>query len=233
MKSKYNTGHPIDINKLTEEERKIAFHEWAEGSQALERLLNEGYKKGLLSYACCSGDTGKPYICYNLNDDNSRKIAIYIAKQLVESDLDCKVNFDNDFHYTEEEYKEMREHLLENFPEDFSAEKMSLTRSITGLNVQTENENREEVFDAMSNSIIEVELDKITLPQTEDEIPKKDFKNTREQLQTDSETKTENEFIADLVSNTYTSEEIVKNYNKTNESNTIEQPTLKSPEIEI
>ena len=41
MKSKYNTGHPIDINELTDEERKNAFHEWAEGSQSLERLLNQ------------------------------------------------------------------------------------------------------------------------------------------------------------------------------------------------
>ena len=41
MNIKYNTGHPIDINELSEEERKIAFHEWAEGSPGLEKLLND------------------------------------------------------------------------------------------------------------------------------------------------------------------------------------------------
>lgn len=47
MNSKYNTGRPIDINNLVDKERKIAFHECAEGSPGLEKLLNEGYENGL------------------------------------------------------------------------------------------------------------------------------------------------------------------------------------------
>ena len=64
MKGKYNTGVPIDINELSDEERKIAFHEWAEGSMALENLLSDGYERGIISSACCGGDTGRPYIMY-------------------------------------------------------------------------------------------------------------------------------------------------------------------------
>jgi len=179
MKEKYNTGVPIDINELSEEERQAAFHEWAEGSEALEQLLNQGYEKGFLSHACCGGDTGRPYICYNLNNEYSRKMAMAVAEKLLNSDLDCKVDFTNDFYYTEEEYKQMRDHLLKTFPEDFSEENMPDSRGITELNVQTKMENREEVFGVMSKSIREAELDKVKLPQTEAEIPKKEFKKEK------------------------------------------------------
>lgn len=224
MKSKYNTGNPIDISKLTEEERRLAFHEWAEGSEALEQLLNQGYEKGFLSHACCGGDTGRPYICYNLNNEYSKKMAIAVAEKLVNSDIDCKVDFTNDFYYTEEEYKEMREYLLKNFPEDFQEENMPDSRGITELNVQPKMENIEEVFSAMSKAIKEAELDKVKLPQTEDEIPKKEFKKIREKMQSDRTTKPENKFIADIQSQTCTPEEIVRNEVKSMESPVIEQP---------
>jgi hypothetical protein len=177
MNIKYNTGHPIDINELSEEERKIAFHEWAEGSPGLEKLLNEGYEKGFLSMACCAGhgENGKPYISYNLNDENSRKMAMSIAKELVNSDLDCKVSFNDDFFQTEEEYKEMRDHLIKTFPEEFSEETYSPTRTITQLDVRPKMENKEEVFVAMAKHIKEAELDKVNLPENQAEIPSKNF----------------------------------------------------------
>jgi len=229
MKSKYNTGEPIDISKLTEEERRLAFHEWAEGSEALEQLLNEGYQKGFLSHACCGGDTGRPYICYNLNNEHSRKMAMAVAEKLVNSDLDCKVDFTNDFYYTEEEYKEMRDHLLKTFPEDFSKENMPDSRGITELNVQTKMENREEVFGAMSKSIREAELDKVKLPQSEADIPKKEFKKSREEVQSDRTTKSENKFVSDLQSQTYTLEEIARNDAKAMETPAVEQPVIQAP----
>ena len=230
MKSKYNTGDLIDINELTDEERKIAFHEWSEGSQALEQLLIEGYKKGFMSHSCCGGDNGTPYICYNLNDEQSKKIAIYIATRLVESDLDCKVSFDSDFYYTEEEYKEMRAHLLKTFPEHFSERQMSPTRSITSLNIQSKMENREEVFEAVLKSIREVELDKVKLPQTREEIPEKDFKKIIEEVKT---TKAENKFITDLESKTYTLNDIKSTESFVNEQPTVQTPVIQGPEIEI
>ena len=229
MKSKYNTGKPIDINKLTEEERSLAFHEWAEGSEALEQLLNEGYKKGFLSRACCGGDTGRPYISYNLTNEYSRKMAMAVAEKLVNSDLDCRVDFTNDFCYTEEEYREMRDHLIKNFPEDFSKEDMPDSRSITEMNVQTKMENREEVFGAMSKSIREAELDKVKLPQSEADVPKKEFKKTREEVQSDRTAKPENKLIADLKSKTYTPEEIVKNDVESIKTPAVEQPVVQTP----
>lgn len=117
MKSKYNTGVPMDISKLSDEERKQAFHEWAEGSEALERLLIVGYNRGFLSHACCGGDTGHPYISYDLEDEYSRKMAISVAEQLVNSELDCSVSIYDDFDLNDFDPKQ--------FP----------TRNITDLNV--------------------------------------------------------------------------------------------------
>lgn len=223
MKSKYNTGKPIDINKLTDEERKQAFHEWAEGSEALEQLLNEGYEKGFLSHACCGGDTGNPYVCYELNDEHSRKMAMAVAEKLVNSDLDCQVSFMSDFCYTEEEYREIRDHLIKTFPEEISGESLPDSRSITRLNVQTKMENREEVFCAMSKSIREAELDKVKLPQTEFEIPEKEFKKALEDVQNNSEKTNDNKFISELKSKTYTPEEIAQNDTKAKENVTVKQ----------
>lgn len=228
MKSKYNTGKPIDINELTNEERKQAFHEWAEGSEALEQLLNQGYEKGFLSFACCGGNTGKPYIAYKLNNEHSKKMAMVVAERLVNSDLDCQVSFQSDFYYTEEEYKEIREHLLKNFPEDFSEENMPASRTIRDLNVQIKMENKEEVFGAMSKAIREAELDKVKLPQTKDEIPEKNFKKEKEEVQSDK-TQSKNKFIGELQSQTYTPEEIAKNDAKAMGTPAVEQPTIQAP----
>ncbi len=158
-------------------------------------------------------------------------MAMHVAKQLVESDLDCKVSIDNDFNQTEEEYKEMREHLLKNFPEDFSEKNYSPTRSITVLNVQAKMENREEVFDTMSKSIREAELDKVKLPESEEQIPKKEFKKTRDEVHNDRTNTytTKNKFVADLQSKTYTTEEIEKKDVKAKESPVVEQPVVQSP----
>ena len=53
QKSQYNTGVPIPLAELSDEERRTAMHEWADGSASLEQLLNESYDNGLLSHACC------------------------------------------------------------------------------------------------------------------------------------------------------------------------------------
>ena len=175
MESKYNTGVPIDINSISEEERKIAFHEWAEGSKALEELLNAGYERGFLSHACCAGDTGKPYISYELKDENSKKMAMCIAKQLAASGLNCKISFTHDFYETEEEYRKTREHLIRNFPESFTEENFSPTRTITDLKVYAKEGNSEDVFKMMAGYIREAQLDSVKLPESEEEIPSRNF----------------------------------------------------------
>jgi len=180
MGNKYNTGMPIDINAIPPEEIKKAFHEWAEGSEALEILLNEGYKKGFLSYACCSGDSGLPYINYELNDDYSRKMAISIATELINSKLDCQISFLHDFYNTEEEYRKMRKSLIESFPNDFSEKSLSPKRTITEFHVFTLLDNREEVFRMMARHIKEIKLDQldsVKLPTSREEVPNSYFIN--------------------------------------------------------
>lgn len=175
MEGKYNTGVPIDINTISEDERKLAFHEWAEGSEALEELLNTGYENGFLSHACCGGDTGHPYISYDLNDDNSKKMAMHLAQQLIESGLNCKITFLHDFFDTEEEYRKDREYLIRNFPESFTEENLSPTRTIINLSIYTMMENREQIFKLMTDVVREAQLDNVKLPESLKEIPERNF----------------------------------------------------------
>ena len=175
MEGKYNTGVPIDINTISEDERKLAFHEWAEGSEALEELLNTGYENGFLSHACCGGDTGHPYISYDLNDDNSKKMAMHLAQQLIESGLNCKITFLHDFFDTEEEYRKDRLYLIKNFPESFTEENLSPTRTIVNLAIYTMMENREQIFKLMTDVVREAQLDNVKLPESLEEIPERNF----------------------------------------------------------
>lgn len=152
-KNKYNNGHPIAIEEMNPQEVEAAIHEWAEGSENLEKLLKESYKHKFYSLACCAGGGGKhaslPYLVYDLNDDRSRKIAVYIAQKLMESGMDCEIEFDDD------------SFLHENFPEDYP--NINLTR----FRIQTLVEDREKVFGKMFEALTELEkvdLDKIELP---------------------------------------------------------------------
>lgn len=156
MESKYNTGVPMDINELSEEELKDAFHEWAEGSQALEQLLNEGYKQGLISLACCAGHEEKksrPYIIYNLENDNAKKIALNIAKKLLESGLDCDVDLSASYKF----------------------ENMKYNLNINELYIMTQKENGNEVFELMLSTIKETVLDEIVLPESIKELPQNEL----------------------------------------------------------
>ena len=102
MKNKYNNGVPMSLGEMSEEEIDQAMHIWAEGCESLEKVLKESYKKGLLSHACCAGGSEPhsvfPYILFDLHNDNSRRIAIYLTEKLIASGLDCKIEFDNNFY---------------------------------------------------------------------------------------------------------------------------------------
>ena len=153
LEKKYNNGKPMSIEEMSPEEVEVAIHEWAEGSESLENVLKESYKLGFYSLACCVGGGGKhsslPYLAYDLNDDRSRKIAVYVAEKLVESGLDCKIDFDDD------------SFLHEQWPEDYP------TISLTRFRIETLVEDREKVFGKMFEALTELEkvdLDKIELP---------------------------------------------------------------------
>lgn len=166
MKNKYNTGVPMSLEEMSEEEIDQAMHVWAEGSESLEKVLKESYKNGLLSHACCAGGPEPhamfPYIAFNLHNEKSRKIAIYLTEKLIESELDCKIDFYHNFL------------LNEAMPNDYP------TRDIIGFDIQILMQNREEVFGKMLEILKEIEkvdLDKIELPIDEDKIPKQKFKS--------------------------------------------------------
>ena len=99
--TEFNSVIPIDITTLDEEEKKQAFHEWAEGSIALEELFKVFDKKGLITIGSCSGepeyhqeDTGeKPPMAYVafLIDDSQIESLKTIYDELIESRTDCKI----------------------------------------------------------------------------------------------------------------------------------------------
>lgn len=151
--NKYNNGKPIAVEEMELQEVENAIHEWAEGSENLEKLLKESYKHKFYSLACCAGGGGKhsslPYLAYDLKDDRSRKIAIYIAQKLIESGMDCEIEFDDD------------SFMHENFPDDYP------TINLTRFRIQTLVEDREKVFGKMFDVLTQLEkvdLDKFEIP---------------------------------------------------------------------
>ena len=162
-KKMYNTGQPIDIETLSKDELKEAFHEWAEGCDILENLLIEAYNKGLFSRACCSGDMVLPHVVFKLKDDNVSKIAIYIAEQLLKSGLDCRVGFFDNF--------ELNEWYPDLYPQ----------KELLELNITAHRYNRDEVFGVIIRSIKEAKIENIKLPTKESEIPYKHFENLLEE----------------------------------------------------
>lgn len=59
-KEKYNNLSSFDIYSLSNEELKIAIHEWAEGEPVIEELLWKCYNSGIETRGCHAG--GRPYL---------------------------------------------------------------------------------------------------------------------------------------------------------------------------
>ena len=104
------------------------------------------------SLACCAGGGGKhsslPYLAYDLKDDRSRKIALYIAQKLIESGMDCEIEFDDD------------SFMHENFPDDYP------TINLTRFRIQTLVEDREKKYKKMFDVLTQLEnvdLDKFEI----------------------------------------------------------------------
>lgn len=72
----YNSGGHIDISKLSLEERKNAFMEFAEGNKGLYDLLNTAYEQGIESMFCCAGhsENDNGYVVFKVTDDNLKKL---------------------------------------------------------------------------------------------------------------------------------------------------------------
>lgn len=72
----YNSGGHIDISKLSPEERKNAFMEFAEGNKGLYDLLNTAYEQEIESMFCCAGhsENDNGYVVFKVTDDNLKKL---------------------------------------------------------------------------------------------------------------------------------------------------------------
>ena len=68
---KYNNLTSIDVYSLSEEELKIAIHEWAEGDEVMEKLLWKCYENGVETKQCHAG--GGPFLQVSA-DRNANKV---------------------------------------------------------------------------------------------------------------------------------------------------------------
>lgn len=94
--SKYNSGASIPISSLSDEELRIAIHEWAEGNNSLESLLWRCYKNGIETQGCHSGLNS--YLQIGLKSPKDKLIKILGAiHQLNDSDIFILPNGGNPF----------------------------------------------------------------------------------------------------------------------------------------
>ena len=70
---KWNTGASVPIHSLTHNELKEAIHEWAEGSEELERLLWTCYTKGLETGGCHIGKYNN-YLEFYINATSTEQL---------------------------------------------------------------------------------------------------------------------------------------------------------------
>lgn len=53
--SEFNSGVPVEVENIPKEKMYQAIHEWAEGSEVLEKCLITAYENGLKTKVCCRG----------------------------------------------------------------------------------------------------------------------------------------------------------------------------------
>lgn len=81
--SKYVNGNPIQIDELSDEEKKQAIHEWSGGNPELEKLLKYCDKNGIEIYEFCTDYediSNNAYISMVLEFGNSDKVLNLLAR---------------------------------------------------------------------------------------------------------------------------------------------------------
>ena len=100
----FNTGISIDIDEISDEDKKRAFHEWAEGSKELEELLFVCYESGLATVGCCCGDPERHPKMIELIDPEGNH---YFEKNHVRTYISIIIK-DNQMHYMQAIYDKLK-----------------------------------------------------------------------------------------------------------------------------
>lgn len=77
--SKYNRIQSIPVSSIPKEEMAQAIKEWAEGDEAMERLLWACYNNGLITNGCHAG--AFPYISFNPQKDGKELLSLFEVTQ--------------------------------------------------------------------------------------------------------------------------------------------------------
>lgn len=81
--SKWNRVESVPISSLNEAQLKEAVHEWAEGSEAMERLLWSCLNNGVVTDGCDAGNHGHfPYLSVVINESRREMVEKIIAATL-------------------------------------------------------------------------------------------------------------------------------------------------------
>ena len=158
MSSKYNTGVPIDLDSLDESELAQAFHEWAEGSKALEDLFYACHENGIKTWAS-DAHTVSSYFTnreLGIEDGDPDAIVEYPAMPYISFVLD-----DQSENYMSSIYEIMKSRK----DVEMMMQLSSTEDPPSMFNIYTNPDNRDEIFSLLSENIREIKLKTVISPQ--------------------------------------------------------------------
>lgn len=101
--SKYANGNPIQIDELSEVEKKQAIDEWSEGNPELKKLLELCEENGIKTWSSCSGHNAEKgeeaknaSISMILEYGNSDKVLKLLAKMDKDKNIEFGIGIIND-----------------------------------------------------------------------------------------------------------------------------------------
>ena len=79
--SKWNRRDSILVNRLTDEERREAFHEWSEGCEELEKFLWNCFENGVETSGCCKTGcgSGSPYVDFRIETSKPELLKRFLS----------------------------------------------------------------------------------------------------------------------------------------------------------
>ena len=147
MSTKYNNGQPINIESLDKSELAQAFHEWAEGSEALEDLFYACHEQGIKTWASDAHIEPTYFTNRELGiEEDPDNIVEYPACPYISFVLDEK---------SEETMKSIYELLKDRKDVEMMMQLFSTGEVPSTFNIYTKPDNRDEIFSILSHNIRE------------------------------------------------------------------------------
>lgn len=156
MSTKYNNGQPINIESLDKSELAQAFHEWAEGSKALEDLFYACHEQGIKTWASDAHIEPTYFTNRELGiEEDPDNIVEYPARPYISFVLD---------EHSEENMKSIYELLKSRKDVEMMMQLFSTGDIPSTFNIYTNPDNRDEIFSMLSQDIREEKSKEVSSP---------------------------------------------------------------------